>query len=73
MGVGTSFGYNLGGIHIGTELNKESFYIGLNDTFKVVYADNSIEYYHKCGECFYNEYLKQDIDFLMLNISRCKK
>lgn len=70
MQLGIPFMEGLGGTQIGVEIDKDSFYIGIQETHKLLSIKYGMEYYSSNGESLYKKTFKKDIEFLICKIKR---
>ena len=70
MQLGIPFMEGLDGTQIGVELDDDSFYIGIQETHKLLSIKYGADYYGKGGKSLYKKTFKKDITDLMTEIRR---
>ena len=70
MQLGIPFMEGLDGTQIGVEIDNDSFYIGIEETHKLLSTKYGMEYYSSKGESLYKKTFKKDITELMTEIRR---
>ena len=70
MQLGIPFQDGLSGTRIGVELDDDSFYIGIQETHKLLSIKYGMEYYSSKGESLYKKTFKKDMKYLMSKIRR---
>ena len=70
MQLGIPFQDGLSGTRIGVELDDDSFYIGIQETHKLLSIKYGMEYYSSNGESLYKKTFKKDMKYLMSKIRR---
>lgn len=70
MQVGIPFMEGLDGTQIGVEIDSDSFYIGIQETHKLLSIKYGMDYYSSKSESLYKKTFKKDMKYLMSKIRR---